>query len=276
MTKETTFIRNPLTIIAVFAGIAEVSGTIVLPFVAPANQLTYIWFLMLFPFLLVFLFFGMLWFKHEVLYSPSDFKDEENFLRVRMRQSTITEILQKRSDNIIIDTTVNTSFSGAERNMFESGEPMSDRSTEALVTENNLLDSEYSLVEALVIRKLVSTLNLPLQRNVTIQGDTEHQKHVFAAAYSGSRDVIIEVLISHDSMSSKFVASKTSAFGSELRQLLPDRTFAQVIMVFAARNFDQNVANNHSQRIFDYVDLDVVFMHTDALKMEFGATVGEH
>ena len=73
-------IKNPLTVVAIFAGIAEVSGTIVLPFILPANQVTFMWFLMVFPTLLVAIFFLTLNFNHAVLYAPSDFRDDQAFL----------------------------------------------------------------------------------------------------------------------------------------------------------------------------------------------------
>jgi hypothetical protein len=74
-------IKNPLTIIAIFAASAEISGTVILPFISEENQSTYIWFLMTFPLLLVILFFLTLNFNHKVLYAPSDFKNEENFFK---------------------------------------------------------------------------------------------------------------------------------------------------------------------------------------------------
>lgn len=57
MVEKIGHIKNPLTVIAIFAGIAEISGTIVLPFISEENQATYIWFLMSFPFFLVLVFF---------------------------------------------------------------------------------------------------------------------------------------------------------------------------------------------------------------------------
>lgn len=48
MTEKIGLIKNPLTIIAIFAGIAEVSGTIVLPFIADENQGLFIYFLIFF------------------------------------------------------------------------------------------------------------------------------------------------------------------------------------------------------------------------------------
>ncbi len=75
-------VNNPLTIIAIFAALAEIAGTVALKFVAADLQVTFIWFVMLFPTLLVLLFFLTLNFNPKVLYAPSDFRNEENFLNV--------------------------------------------------------------------------------------------------------------------------------------------------------------------------------------------------
>ena len=61
MTLSGNIIKNPLTIIAIFAGIVEVGSNVVLPFLTAENQSTYIWFLMLFPFVLVLIFFYILY-----------------------------------------------------------------------------------------------------------------------------------------------------------------------------------------------------------------------
>jgi hypothetical protein len=74
-------IKNPLTIIAVFASVVEISCAYVLPSISISLQGTYIWFLMLFPILLVVAFFIVLWFKPYVLYAPSDYKDDANFIK---------------------------------------------------------------------------------------------------------------------------------------------------------------------------------------------------
>ncbi|AUQ65189.1 hypothetical protein [Phaeobacter inhibens] len=79
--KSTSTVKNPLTIIAIFAGLTEVGGTVVLPLLAPDAQSVYIWFLMIFPIFLVLLFFGTLNFNREVLYAPSDWSNEDNFFR---------------------------------------------------------------------------------------------------------------------------------------------------------------------------------------------------
>ncbi len=79
MTDRVGHIKNPLTIIAIFAGLAEVGGTVVLPLLQQRTQSVYVWFLMLFPTLLVGVFFWVLYNKHHVLYAPSDFRDDSTF-----------------------------------------------------------------------------------------------------------------------------------------------------------------------------------------------------
>lgn len=73
-------IKNPLTIVGIFAGIVEVCANIVLPFLNEPQQSTYIWFLMLFPAGLVIIFFLTLNFNHVALYAPSDYNNDQGFM----------------------------------------------------------------------------------------------------------------------------------------------------------------------------------------------------
>ena len=99
MVEKIGTIRNPLTIIAIFAAIAEISGTAVLPFITDGNQGTYVWFLMIFPLLLIVLFFVTLNFNHKVLYAPSDFKNEENFFK-SLSNASPTEKAEKLRNEV--------------------------------------------------------------------------------------------------------------------------------------------------------------------------------
>ena len=103
MIENIKSVKNPLTIIAIFAGIAEVSGTVVMPFMSEANQGIFIYFLMAFPTLLVLLFFITLYIKANVLYAPSDFTDEKNYLVVNeyYDKSNKVQIMEKREPDII-------------------------------------------------------------------------------------------------------------------------------------------------------------------------------
>jgi hypothetical protein len=81
MIEKVKKISNPLTIIAIFAALAEVGGTSVISFLNPDLQPIFMWFLVLFPTLLVTLFFLTLNFNPRVIYAPSDFRNEVNFLK---------------------------------------------------------------------------------------------------------------------------------------------------------------------------------------------------
>lgn len=74
-------ITNPLTLIAIFATLSETSAAISLPFLDDEERDTYIWFLISFPFYLLFLFFATLNFNYRSLYAPSDFEKGEHFIK---------------------------------------------------------------------------------------------------------------------------------------------------------------------------------------------------
>lgn len=71
-----------MSIIAIFATLSETSAAVSLPFLDEDNQEIYIWFLISFPFYLLFLFFYTLNFNHKSLYAPSDFNKSKQFIKV--------------------------------------------------------------------------------------------------------------------------------------------------------------------------------------------------
>lgn len=81
MLKIKKKIPNPMTIIAIFAVLSESSAAISLPFLADDEREIYVWFLISFPFYLLFLFFITLNFNYRALYAPSDFEKDESFLQ---------------------------------------------------------------------------------------------------------------------------------------------------------------------------------------------------
>ena len=91
--------KSPLTIIAIFAATIEASALASLPLLEADNQYIYTWFLIGFPPFLTLLFFVTLNFNNSALYSPSDFIDQENFLKTQntSKQAT-TGVLGSGSD----------------------------------------------------------------------------------------------------------------------------------------------------------------------------------
>jgi hypothetical protein len=102
MALQAPKISNPLTLIAVFVSLAEVSGTIVLPSLAEPVQSTFVWFVMGLPIVVVAAFFATLNFNTRVLYAPSDYSDEENFMRTLIRKPKIDESYVPRASNSTI------------------------------------------------------------------------------------------------------------------------------------------------------------------------------
>ncbi|MEH3452379.1 hypothetical protein [Phytobacter diazotrophicus] len=78
-------IKNPLTIIGIFAGVVEISANLVLPFLNETQQGIYIWFLMFFPAGLVTIFFVTLNFNHVALYAPSDYNNDKGFMQANSK-----------------------------------------------------------------------------------------------------------------------------------------------------------------------------------------------
>ncbi|MCU1749620.1 hypothetical protein [Pseudomonas sp. 6D_7.1_Bac1] len=82
MKKPQQKITNPMTIIAIFAALSETSAAVSLPFLDNQEREIYIWFLISFPFYLLFLFFITLNFNYKSLYAPSDFQKSKQFVKV--------------------------------------------------------------------------------------------------------------------------------------------------------------------------------------------------
>jgi len=129
-------IKNPLTVIAIFSGTAEISGTAVLPLLDSANQEMYIWFLMAFPFTLIALFFITLNWNHKVLYAPSDFKDENNFIDI-VSKATLQDKFEKLSKNDEIEI-----------------KDESDTETESEVTTDDLINNFKEVFSSEITTKL--------------------------------------------------------------------------------------------------------------------------
>jgi len=75
-------VGNPLTIVAIFAALADALSTVALGLLNAPLQNVFIWFVMIFPILIVALFFITLNFNAKVLYAPKDFADESHFFQL--------------------------------------------------------------------------------------------------------------------------------------------------------------------------------------------------
>ncbi|MBU2839823.1 hypothetical protein HF670_09650 [Acidithiobacillus thiooxidans] len=189
MVEKIGHIKNPLTVIAVFAAIAEISGTTVLPFVAPENQATYILFLMLFPTLLVCLFFLTLNFNHKVLYAPSDWKDESNFFRL-FSKATPEEQEQKLKDEVTEEAEAEAK---STQDVPISKPILEEERKVTIATANRERVARYSLAERLVINRLSKELKLSFRSGVRFHSATYRSVIFDAVAFEGDKVNAVEV-----------------------------------------------------------------------------------
>ena len=78
MIKRPIKISNPLTVIAIFAMLTETSAAVSLPYIDSDNQNIYVWFLIIFPSVLITLFFLTLNFNNKSLYTPWEHTKESH------------------------------------------------------------------------------------------------------------------------------------------------------------------------------------------------------
>lgn len=102
MVEKIKAINNPLTIVAIFAALSEIAGTTALAAVDKSLQLTFIWFVMGFPVALLLLFFATLNFNPMVLYAPSDFQNEENFLKnIQKKTRSVSVGIERVTEELV-------------------------------------------------------------------------------------------------------------------------------------------------------------------------------
>jgi len=92
--------RNPLGIIALFISLIYGSACLVLStsvnnLNGPNERLPLIWFIILFPILILIAFTFLVIKHHQKLYAPSDFKDEKNFVNAFLGNKDIPSDLDK-------------------------------------------------------------------------------------------------------------------------------------------------------------------------------------
>jgi hypothetical protein len=180
-------IKNPLTVIAIFAAIAEISGTTVLPFIEADNQNIYIWFLIFFPIFLVGIFFLTLNFNHRVLYAPSDYKDEKNFVNPYGKASPEEQGNKLREEVEEIEAEDSAEKSGVTEKTYESkieAESANEKFMSAAKINSiryRQLMADVTLAEKLAINKLTKELGLNFKTDVRLEFPESNLRAVYDA-----------------------------------------------------------------------------------------------
>lgn len=105
ISKAKGLTKNPLGIIALFISLIYGFACLVLStslknLQGQTERIPLIWFIIIFPILILIAFTYLVVYHHEKLYAPSDFEDEKNFVKVFRGNKEIAEDLGSVSDKI--------------------------------------------------------------------------------------------------------------------------------------------------------------------------------
>lgn len=152
--------RNPLGIIGLFIFLVyAIAGLALTGSVSHLNEterLPLIWFLVLFPVIILLVFFRLVTQHHTKLYAPGDFPDEEGFFRVL----TLSEQKHKLDEEV---QDVQAEDTRLIRNGIAVDETESDKVAQEAVTRQSIM-----LVEDLVCRELEREFGNQILRNVSV------------------------------------------------------------------------------------------------------------
>lgn len=196
MSEAKNLASNPLGIIALFISLIYGFACLVLTYSKVSIDLEIaiplVWFIILFPVLILFSFLFLVVFHHQKLYAPKDYKDERNFFKPidkqRQAERLESEIVELEQDEEhISDTksdipieenqeseTTETQEKSHEKPKLNNREP---KISEIKNTKSVNLKRNYFVVEELALRKQELEYNVNINRQ--IQFDYGSQKLEF-------------------------------------------------------------------------------------------------
>lgn len=227
MVEKIGHIKNPLTVIAIFAALAEVSGTVVLPFLDKETQHVYVWFLMCFPLFLVAIFFWVLYNKHHVLYAPTDFKDDKTFQELFENATSSAKVAKITSEQE--ELAVEATAAITETPSVPSLPPA--QAISAAETLRRTFQGNGLLAEELVVAKLAKDFNLKFERNLAVKGQPGL---VFdAVATTPDKAVVTEVRFTRQGMLAEAQITDYFERVKKFAETLPDGLKNRIEFVFA-------------------------------------------
>lgn len=159
-------VTNPLTVVSIFAGLAESFATVVLLALPEATQVIFVWYVMCFPVILVSLFFLILYLKPQVFYSPSDFPNPADYMK------TLPPILRLKDDVMYVQEKVQ-----------ESG-----GDNDAIVNMQNILNSIVDKIDHQLVQEIqgASRINSSLEKRGAVMAA---ERMILAFMQASVRDV---------------------------------------------------------------------------------------
>jgi hypothetical protein len=183
--------RNPLGIIALFIVLLYGIAGLVLGTSAknmePSERLPLIWFLAIFPVIVLGVFSWLVSRHHQKLYAPSDFKSDDAFL-----QTISPESQRQRLEKEVAELAPSTD--GMQDTQLPSREAAKN------VAENvNRIRADVVLAEDLVLRQIEADYNAPVRRNQAMALSDSQKILLDGVLLSGGKLYAIEVKLFRES-----------------------------------------------------------------------------
>ncbi|TDW52494.1 hypothetical protein EV144_1011184 [Flavobacterium sp. 270] len=175
--------KNPLGIIALFVSLIYGFACLVLSssianLITPEERLPLIWFIILFPVIILLAFVLLVIFHHTKLYAPSDFRGDDSFIKVLDNKS----IYEKQLDEVITLETapIKEEIIDLEDNLNEQNESIEpitpDLELPKIVesqNENNLMIKDdlvkiHKNAESWAVQELSLKYNIVFQSNISV------------------------------------------------------------------------------------------------------------
>lgn len=238
MLEKTPHIKNPLTIIAIFSGIAEVSGTIVLPFLRIETQIIFVWFLIFFPLVLVAAFFWTLWNRNTVLYAPSDYREDKSFIQITHATEKDVEKIFIRElgnpPNRIENLPVKEKQNNSSEELEYSG--YGDFFSDSRESYNEKIQIIYDTKERARIY-LKNKIGFNFQRNLKILGENGY---IFDLGYlTDERIILSDIMFGNSGLSTGRLYAKVESVFSQLPEDQKDNFEYILFIIFNKEKFNQ-------------------------------------
>jgi hypothetical protein len=172
--------RNPLGIIALFIVLLYAIAGLVLGVSAtklePSERLPLVWFIVIFPFVVLGVFSWLVSKHHKKLYAPSDFKSDAAFL-----QALSPEVQRQRLEKEVAELAPPPIKSLEDKQSTKEEVSVNARTV-------NRIRADVVLAEDLVLRQLESEFKSPIRRQVTLE--REGERVAFDGLISDNRKLI--------------------------------------------------------------------------------------
>jgi len=263
------FIKNPLGIIGLFIVLLYGFASLVLGFSNNLNteqKWPLIWFLVIFPILILASFLWLVIKHHTKLYSPRDYRTDDSFLQT----ATLEEQKEKKYEEFIEQENGGVQLSSKIPSI--SPEITEYQDKQKMVKESI---NKAFLAEELVLRELESEYGKPFLRNMKIK--SKYSSMIFDG-FNVSKDEIIAVEVKYFRKGLSIQVLEKTIYNmnrifENVKKDIHNKTFLILLVIVSEE--DMNLNDDRLKIIFDRIKnlpfkIEMKFFNLNKLQNKFG------